>query len=615
MPSGPTPRAVDGRLDLTEWDLEGGGDVGLIGTWEICWGRLLDPGDPCPSPWRPVPVPGMWSEEGAGSPFGAYGVATYRLRIDLPPGEDRLTVVAGGPYSASRTFVDGVERGSLGVVGTAVADTQMGVRNRVYDITTRADRVDLLVQVANFEFRAGGLRRSWFIGRHDSIQRGLGAAILREGMVFSVGVLVGLAYLVLFALGPSEVARGYFGLCSLVLGLRAVPASISGFGPLLASWAGFELLTRLEYLGTALAIFGAAGYAQTKVEGVVPPRIMKGIRMVALAMGAIVVIAPFSVVLATLPLQYALPVLLMILFIGGYGRAWYRGVRGVRVSVLGGSLYLLVILHDIARTMETGVGAPVELYPYGMVLWILIEGYELMRRFYQTFVKVESLSGELSEANFELQEAESAIVRFVPFDFLRLLGKRSILDVGSGDHVRSRMSVLRCGLRRVSGGLDGATAESEFDLVGRLVARSEPIVRHRGGFVNEFRGDGFQAFFPGGPQDAVAAAIEIVEEAGRLGSGASAGRATVGIDTGPVLVGTIGGRDHLLRGVVGPAVEAAGRIESLADRLERPVLISAATRSELGTSSGFEIGPVDDPLVEGVGSGIDVYEVRIARGS
>jgi class 3 adenylate cyclase len=611
----PEPTAVDGRLDLTSWDFEADGDVALLGTWQICWGELLRPDEPCDAGWRTVPVRGLWTEESARSPIGGRGVATYRLRIAMPPGQEGLSLVAGGPLTAYRLFIDGIERGGVGVVGRTAETTTMGVRNRVYDLPDRSPRVELLVQVANFEFRSGGLRRIWFVGTHDSIQGGIGRAILREGMVFSVGVVVGLGYLLLFALGRSDRARGYFGLASLVLGLRAVPASISSFGELMAPWAGFELLTRLEYLGTAIAVFAGAGYARTKVEGVTPPLTMKGIQLVALALAAIEAFAPFPIVLATLPLQYILPVLVLGLLIGCYGWAWIHGVSGVRVTATAGLLYLGAVLHDIARTLQSGVGAPVELYPYAMVLWIAAEGAELMNRFYRTFAKVESLSDELAEANFELQETEAAIVRFVPFDFLRLLGKQSIRDVGTGDRVRARISVLHCGFYWRGDDYGRRGAASDFDAVHALVSRVEPLIAHRGGFVNEFELEGFQAFFPSGAAAAVSAALEIVEAVRRASDDAAASGLAVidvaiGIDTGAVLLGTMGSSEHLLRGVVGEPVANARRIEALAARHGAHVLISPTTRSELGGSGDYTIRPVEGASLTTAQGPVPLHEVR-----
>lgn len=612
-----SPRAVGGRLDLRGWDFAGAGDVVLQGGWDICWGQLVEPGQACPSTWKTTPVPGLWSEPDAESPFGGHGVATYRIRIALPPGSGRLALEAGGPLTSYRLFIDGAFAGGVGTVARSADEAVMDVRNRVYDVAPDTGELELLVQVANFGFRGGGLRRLWHLGRPDSIQAEMGRAILREGMVFAVGVLVGLSYLALFLLGRSEQARGYFGLAALVLGLRAIPASISDFGALVMPWPKFEMLTRLEYLGTAIALFAGAGYALTKVPGVAPPRTLKGIQLASLAFGAIVLFAPFQVALATLWIQYVLPVIVLGVLVASYGAAWVRGVPGVRVTVVAGGVYLIAVGHDILRTEESSFGLDIELYPYAMVLWILAEGYDLLRRFYATFIRVESLSEALSDANFELQETESAIMRFVPFDFLRTLGKQSIRDVDVGDRVRSEVSVLHCGFHARAGATPPTSLEEGFDALTDLVSRAEPIVQRRGGFVNEFRGDGFQAFFPGSAIDAVTAALEIFDviDALRAAPGPTGQVAidvAIGVDTGSVLLGTVGGGDQVLRGIVGAAVDGARQVEVSAHRRAGRVWISSTTRSALGDLRDVDIERVRAAGMAGTAAS-ELFEVRPRR--
>lgn len=618
------PSVVDGRLDLTNWDFDADGDVALLGTWEVCWGQLIEPGKTCRSDWRPVPVRGIWGEAGVGGPFGGKGVATYRVRIALPPESEPLSVVVGGPLTAHRLWIDGIARGGVGVVGATAETTVAGVANRAYELEIGANEVEFQVQVANFVFRGGGLRRLWFLGHTDSIHRGMGRAVLREGTLFAVGVVVGLGFLALFALRPSERARGYFGLMALALGLRAIPASISGFGELMAPWMTWNFTVRAEYLGAAVSGVAFVGYARTKVAGIMPPRTMNALQSAAIAFGLVVAFAPMPMVVATLPIQYAFSIALIGLIILCYGRAWSRGLPGVGVTAATAVLYTGFIVHDIMRTIVSGFGAPIELFPYALVLWIFAEAYQILQGFHQSFEKVESLSDELSDANFELQETEAAIVRFVPFDFLRSLGKQSIREVHSGDHAKSELSVLYCGfqIRAPDGKLpDAAISGSMFERINELVGCLEPCVEQHAGFLNDYHGDGFHAFFPGGPADAVAAALEILAATRLFNTEAvPAARPSfdvnIGIDTGSVELGTIGSGEHLIRGVVGGPVDAARRIQSLTVGIEGKILISAATRNGLGEGEPFPLRALetldDSEALSGAGS-TEIYEVLHER--
>jgi class 3 adenylate cyclase len=615
---GVAPRAAEGRMDVTRWNFSAG-SVELAGSWSVCWGQLLPPGSDCPSGWQSVRVRGLWSDDSAPSPFGGQGVATYRLRLALPGGEEHLVLRAGAPMTAYRLWIDGEDQGGTGVVGASAATTSSEPRrNRVFALPDGAEQVELWVQLANFEFRGGGIRRPWIVGRPDAIQSLVGQGILRDALLCAISLVVGFAYLVQFGLRPRESARGYFGLFALAMAMRSIPASISDFSQLLVPWASFAELLRFEYLGTALAIFAGAGYFRIKVPGVTPPRTLRGFQLTALALVPIVLVAPLPFVLDTLPIFLVLPPAVMGLVIACYGFAWWRGVPGVGITLLASLVFLAGVVHDVIRASRTDFGFAIELFPYLLAVWLLAEAYELAQVFVRTFERVESLSDELMEANFELQETESAVVRFVPFDFLSVLGKRSIREVATGDHARSRMSVMHCdmhGLGRVAQEMPG---EASIRLLNDVVRRLEPPIYHHRGFVSEYRGEGLQALFPA-PADAIAAALAVLEAVRALeregrGRGLPKLDIGIGIDTGLLLLSTLGEQEHLIEGVIGDAVTTAERIAALTRTREARLLVSGATREGLGEAPPWTLrelasltdAPGPEPVV--------VYEVLEGRG-
>jgi class 3 adenylate cyclase len=622
------PKAEAGLLDLSQWSFEDEGNVSLVGEWSVCWGQLLEPGTAeCPSGgWKSVHVPGLWSEEGSGSPFGGRGVATYRLRILVPDGEERLALHAGAPVTASKLWIDGVLEGGTGVVGPTPATTSTEPRRNRRSEFPAHPEVELWVQLANFEFRGGGIRRPWVIGRPDAIEEMAGRMVLREAVLFAVGVLVGLAYLIQFAVRPSERARGYFGLFTLVLGLRAIPGSISDFSALIVPWASFDLLLRLEYLGLALVLFSGSGYVLFKVPGVMPPRAIRTIQTIGLALVPITLLAPFYIVLETLVFYLVLPPLVIALVIVSYGRAWYRGVPGVASTVVASLLYLLVIGHDLLRTYQAGLGSTVELFPYFIVLWILSEANEGMQVFNRTFARVESLSEDLAESNFELQETESAVTRFVPFDLLRLLGKESIQEIEAGDHASCEVSVLYCEIHDFADLTAQMSTQDTFEAINALVTRLEPLVYHRDGFVCEYRGQAMVALFPGRPQDALDAAFAIeaaVDAFNREGGSRAPGRPAfdvgIGISTGSVLVGTIGGAQHFASSVFGEAFVEAPKVEQWTRSSGARLVISAPTRDGLDEAGPYSFRQVGEVTRRGDSSSdvehIAVFAVERGQGT
>jgi adenylate cyclase len=125
------------------------------------------------------------------------------------------------------------------------------------------------------------------------------------------------------------------------------------------------------------------------------------------------------------------------------------------------------------------------------------------------------------------------------------------------------------------------------EVVGELNRMFEvmvPIVAKHGGHVDKFLGDGLLAVFgtPEGWDDhadrAVAAGQEIVRSVNRPDATLRVG---VGINTGPVVAGSIGGAGRLNFSVIGDAVNVSARVEAATRDTGDDLLITQATREAL----------------------------------
>jgi len=158
-------------------------------------------------------------------------------------------------------------------------------------------------------------------------------------------------------------------------------------------------------------------------------------------------------------------------------------------------------------------------------------------------------------------------------------------DVFTGE--RREVTVMFVDVRDFTPFAEANTAE---DTVSRLNALFEivvPAVVDAGGHVNKFLGDGALAVF-GAPNDladhadsAVAAAMlihRLVAErfAGEL-------RIGIGINTGKVIAGTIGGGSKLEFTLIGDAVNVAARVEQLTKTVGDAILLTQQTVEALAS--------------------------------
>jgi adenylate cyclase len=189
-----------------------------------------------------------------------------------------------------------------------------------------------------------------------------------------------------------------------------------------------------------------------------------------------------------------------------------------------------------------------------------------------------------------------------------------ILSEGfSKEGVEREVSVLVCDVRDFTAFARQAEAKEVVARLNELFEIVVPIVERHGGHVDKFVGDGLLAVF-GAPESypdhadrAVRAACEI---AARVNSDRGPGlRIGVGVNTGPVVAGSIGGAGRLNFSVIGDPVNVAARVEAATRQVDEDVLITEATRREL--SSAIEAEACGEHELKGIAEPVALYAPRI----
>jgi adenylate cyclase len=141
-----------------------------------------------------------------------------------------------------------------------------------------------------------------------------------------------------------------------------------------------------------------------------------------------------------------------------------------------------------------------------------------------------------------------------------------------------------------------------------------PIVIEARGHANKFIGDGVLAVF-GAPEQrgdhadcALEAAVRIAEAVEqRYGSEL---RIAVGINSGPVMVGTVGGGGRLEFTVIGDPVNVAARVEEVTRDTGDTVLLTESTRALLGEKWRAQLDERGSMPLKGKAEPVALYAVR-----
>lgn len=102
----------------------------------------------------------------------------------------------------------------------------------------------------------------------------------------------------------------------------------------------------------------------------------------------------------------------------------------------------------------------------------------------------------------ELARTRQAYGRFVPHEFLHLMGIDDITSVRIGDHVERPMTILFADIAGFTTISEQMGPAEIFGMLNSYLGEMEPIVRAHHGFVDKFIGDAIMALFPRQADDA-----------------------------------------------------------------------------------------------------------------
>jgi adenylate cyclase len=187
------------------------------------------------------------------------------------------------------------------------------------------------------------------------------------------------------------------------------------------------------------------------------------------------------------------------------------------------------------------------------------------------------------EERERLREAFGAFVD--PQLAQRVLDEGTVLE---GEELE--VTVLFVDIRQFTAFAERASAAEVVTELNRFYELVVPVLVRHGGHANKFIGDGLLGVFgapdqlPDHADRGVAAALEIAELVRRVYRGRL--RIGIGVNSGPVVAGTIGGGGRVEFTVIGDTVNTAARVEAITRETDDTVLVTEATCGLLASDHG-----------------------------
>ncbi len=399
----PSPKAVDGVLDLSQWDFQTQGNVHLSGQWEFYWKQLLDPkaflNEKAPTKTGMIDVPSFWNGlEVRGNKLKGAGYATLRLKIYLPPGVKKLAVRLEDQATAYRLWVNGHPMPGNGVVAQNREESVPQYMVRISSFPVVSNTLELVLQISNYSLNLGGPYRSILLGTKAQVeyyQSCLWAIdLIPLGILFAIGIY----HIVFFILHKKDISLLYFGLICLLLATRILFWGTQGkFITILFPNFSWELAYKIEPLSWYLVVplllmFGAELFPDEKS--------MKTLRFtqIVAAMATIIVLICPARISNLIVIPYEVFAVLNIIFMMQILIPAVIKKRENAVLIISGVIiFFLSAINELLN--EYYVIRSGYLIHIGMVAMILVHAFVLARRFSRAFETIEFFSIKLKQKN------------------------------------------------------------------------------------------------------------------------------------------------------------------------------------------------------------------------
>jgi class 3 adenylate cyclase/CheY-like chemotaxis protein len=277
-------------------------------------------------------------------------------------------------------------------------------------------------------------------------------------------------------------------------------------------------------------------------------------------------------------------------------------------------------LEVTARTLNAGqallVGSRV-IYAFDVQPWVrpvlLIDGGALVP-WERELVELYCHAVTLALRNRQMWEAQvtwfRAMERLVPREMTELVGTQDMTRIQPGDCAEHTLTVCFVDIRSFSARTLEIGSQPAFRLLNRLFSELGDVVRTHDGVIDKYLGDGMLVLFPGTPEDAVTAAVEMQRRARAVDAeGGAPLEIGIGLHRGDAVVGAVGHPTRIDLTVVSAAVNVAARVQDHCRVLRCELLITEEVYTALSPSSQAACRPVLRHHLRGDDRARPLYEV------
>lgn len=414
----------------------------------------------------------------------------------------------------------------------------------------------------------------------------------------------------------------YFYYVFYLLSVAFFALSLRGLGfeyfwPELPWWNNKSNLFFSELTVLFIVLF-AKSFLETRANLPVIDKLLKVILLSLIPGFYLVLFANHYQSATLLSVQFLATILLVLL---SAVLCYRKGFKAARLYLLAwlGMLVMMVLwilnnFHVIssyflgAYSIQLGAVIQVSMFSFA-----LADRINIMKRERET-----ALQQKLIESQ-KLTALTNTFERFVPRQFLRRLADTGAQNIELGKAETDIITILFSDIRDFTHLSEGMSPQELLNFLNAYFNRMDRPIHQSGGFIDKFVGDAILAIFESNhyeeeANNAVMAAIAMQQALKEYnGHRAKCGYAPldigVGINTGPVIIGTVGTQDRMDTTVLGDVVNLASRLEKLTKKYQAKIICSSYTLDLVDKKTGILYRELDYVKVRGKQKAVRIFEI------
>ena len=392
------PFANKGFIDLSGWDFDSPETLKLDGEWEFYWNVLLTPNDFKSTNQKKIAyisVPIFWNDYLLnGNPLPGTGYATFRLRIKLSQVNQIFAIKAPLMHSSYNLWANGKIILKNGKVGTSKGSTVHQYLPLSAPIEINDEKLELVLQIANFSHVNGGIWRSLRLGSASTIKAIEHRQIAYDVFLIGAIFIMGIYHFGLFAFRKSDLSPLAFGFFCLVISLRI---SLHGSTLILSLFpnANGEFLVKLDYFTIYFGSIGFLYFLKLLYPLNSSNRIFNIFLSLSVGFTIFTIITPSVVFTRYLEIFQAEVGIASLYMIYVMRNAIAEKKEGARMVFAGAMVILLAFINDVLYYQQ--IINTIDLVGLGLFAFIFSQSLVLSSRFSKALQTAEELSYELEQ--------------------------------------------------------------------------------------------------------------------------------------------------------------------------------------------------------------------------